>query len=752
MRQGYCSQFGLTWRALLLVGIAGVPVCAIAQESGSEKPRGTAESVGGEAGTAWGDIVVTAQKRDQRLQDVPVPVTALSAESLTQSGQVSIQSYFSSVPGLNMQFLYNRPAVAIRGLTTGATSGNPIVAYIIDDAPFGSSSTLGTAGVAPDLDPSELQRVEVLRGPQGTLYGASSIGGLVKYVTVDPSLERMNASASVGGSTIQGSDELGYNARGALNMPVSDTFAVRVSASTRTTPGYIDNVVTEENDVNKIRVSGVNLAALWRPSEDFSLRLSALHQSGRGFGSPDADASLGLRAQRQTNTFGAGRTNWQNNWISATAKAKLGASELTSVTSYSYTPSYTALDLSYFFGEALAEFFPGDFAAVGALGPVDVSNHRITQEVRLDTPIGEKIDLLVGGFFSHEREEFVSQINAHDPTNGNPLGNALTIEGFHRATDYAAFTDLTVNFTDQFNVQVGGRVSQNIRTYHGTNSGPFAGGTFVDPKVETRDRSVTYLLTMQYKPTPDTMLYGRLASGFRPGGINGSCSVSMVPCSYGPDNTVNFEIGAKGSVLNRIISYDLSVYYIDWKRIQLGLLANNGFPFSGNAGRARSKGVELSLEARPVAGLSFSGWVAWNDAKLREGFPAEAAAFGLPGDRLPYSSRFSGKFSVDGELPLTASLNGFAGASVNYVGRRFGEFVGNPADAAFRQKYPGYAQADLHLGVEYDNWRLMAYMNNVTNRRGLVGGGFYNPTTLNPNWMNYIQPRTIGLSIDWKFN
>lgn len=752
MNSRSCTQSRLPTLGLLLLGLASVPVCASAQEGHAEKARGSTGTGARETDGALPEIVVTAQKRDQRLQDVPVPVTALSAASLTQSGQVSIQSYFSSVPGLNMQFLYNRPAVAIRGLTTGATSGNPIVAYIIDDAPFGSSSTLGTAGVAPDLDPSELQRVEVLRGPQGTLYGASSIGGLVKYVTVDPSLDGVNGSASVGGSTIQGGDTLGYNARGSLNVPLSETFAVRVGASTRTTPGYLDNVVTQQKDVNKIRVSGVNFAALWRPSEDFSLRLSGLHQSGRGFGSPDADVSLGLRTQRQTNTFGAGLTNWQNNWVSATAKVKLGASELTSVTSYSYTPSYTALDLTYFFGEVLAEFFPGDFSAVGALGPVEVSNHRITQEVRLDTPIGEKVDLLVGGFFSHEREEFVSQINAHDPTNGNPLGNALTIEGFHRATDYAAFTDLTVNFTDQFNVQVGGRVSQNIRTYHGTNSGPFAGGTFVDPKVETRDRSVTYLLTMQYKPTPDTMVYGRLASGFRPGGINGSCSVSMVPCSYGPDKTVNFEIGAKGSVLDRILSYDLSVYYIDWKKIQLGLLADNGFPFSGNAGRARSKGVELSLEARPLAGLRISGWVAWNDAKLRAAFPAGAAAYGLPGDRLPYSSRFSGKFSVDGDFPLTANLTGFAGASVSYVGRRFGEFVGDPADAAFRQTYPGYAQADLHLGVEYGNWRLMAYMNNVTNRRGLVGGGFYNPTTLNPNWMNYIQPRTIGLSVDWKFN
>jgi outer membrane receptor protein involved in Fe transport len=736
--------------ALLLAGLASVSLQASAQEERAA-PAGTAAASDRQEDVTSTEIIVTAQKRDQRLQDVPVPVSVLNAESLTQGGQNSIQSYFSSVPGLNMQVLYNRPSVAIRGLTTGATSGNPIVAYIIDDAPFGSSTSQGTAGVAPDVDPSDLQRIEVLRGPQGTLYGASSLGGLLKYVTIDPSFRGFSGSASAGVNAVRHGD-VGYHVRGAVNVPVSDTFAFRVSAFSRETPGYIDNVITGEDDVNKVRVRGVNFAALWRPSEDFSLRVSALHQSGKGFGSPDADQRLGLGSLRQTNTFGAGRTNWENNWVSATMKGSVGKAELTSVSSYSHTPSYTVTDLTYSFGSVIADFFPGGYTNVGAPGPVDAGNRRFTQEIRMDLPIGEKLDWLVGGFYSRERGRVAPSILGVDPTTGAPLGVALEINGKFGTQEYAAFTDLTVKFSDQLNLQVGGRIARNSYYYYGTNDGPFVGGFYIDPKVKSKDTAKTYLVTLQYTPTRDTMIYTRVASGFRPGGINGTCKVTLVPCNYAPDETVNYEIGAKGNLLGRALSYDVSVYYIDWKDIQLGLLAPNGFPYSGNAGNAKSKGVELSLESRPTDGLTLSGWIAWNDATLKEGFPAGAKAYAVAGDRLPYSSRWSGKLSADANFPLTDTINWFGGASLTYVGERLAEFVPSAADAALRQKYPAYVQADLNLGIEVGQWRLTGFVNNVTDRRGLVGGGFANPTTANPNWLTYTQPRTIGLSIDWKFD
>ncbi|MGH3428922.1 MAG: TonB-dependent receptor plug domain-containing protein, partial [Mycobacteriales bacterium] len=191
------------------------------------------------------EVVVTAQKRAERLQDVPVPVTALSADNLAANNQVRLQDYYASVPGLGLASSSKGDALlTIRGITTGVTSGNPTVGITIDDVPYGSSSNYGGGGLgipAPDLDPSDLARVEVLRGPQGTLYGASSIGGLLKFVTADPAFDGVSGRIQGGGSTVHNAPDAGYVLRGSVNVPLNDEFAVRASAFTRRDPGYVDN-------------------------------------------------------------------------------------------------------------------------------------------------------------------------------------------------------------------------------------------------------------------------------------------------------------------------------------------------------------------------------------------------------------------------------------------------------------------------------------------------------------------------------
>jgi outer membrane receptor protein involved in Fe transport len=190
--------------AALVVPAALVP--AFADETGAPGTQQT----GNEARLE--EVVVTAQKREERIQDVPVPVTAISADSLLAQNQVKVEDYFSSVPGLDLQNINNRSFLAIRGITTGTIAGNPVVAYTIDDVPYGASAAVfGIFGATPDIDPGELQRIEVLRGPQGTLYGASSIGGLVKYVTLDPSTDKFSGHVEAGTNSIDNSHGPGYN-------------------------------------------------------------------------------------------------------------------------------------------------------------------------------------------------------------------------------------------------------------------------------------------------------------------------------------------------------------------------------------------------------------------------------------------------------------------------------------------------------------------------------------------------------------
>ncbi|MDO7836637.1 TonB-dependent receptor [Sphingobium sp. HBC34] len=728
---------------LTALGLMLTPATAFAQAQGESG----SSSLGSE-------IIVTAQKREERLQDVPVPVTAVTANTLIENNQLKAQDFFSSVPGLNLQFQNNRANLSIRGITTGPATGNPVVGYTIDDIPYGSSAGLaGLFGSAPDLDPTELARIEVLRGPQGTLYGASSMGGLVKYVTVDPSTQEFSGTIGGGLNIIRGSgDDVGYNLRGAINVPLSETFAVRASAFTREDPGYLDNVVTGQRNVNQVRVSGGRLSGIWKPSDDFSIKLSALIQDRKIYGSSDVDSRLGSRYQ-QTNQFGTGPSRWKNQMYSAVINASLGNAELTSLTAFSISDNYDTVDFS---AAALTGIWPDLFpeAGVDQWATVLRQDYRVkkfSQEIRIATPITDNIDWIVGGFYTHEATKYSIQTFATDATNGTSYGLPILWRDNLTFKEYAGFTNLVVRLSDQFDLQGGLRYSENrqlLNHREWTFFGP-AEGLFSNPR--SKGHALTYHFTPRFKISPDHMVYGRIATGYRPGGPNATCDVG-IPCDYRPDKTTNYEIGAKGDLLNKTLSYDVSFYYIDWKDIQVTQVAPAGtFNYNANANRARSQGVEMSFEARPAEGLTLTAWGAYTDATLREDFTELSAVYAAKGDRLPFSSRWSGRVSANQEFPLSANVTGFANIAMSYVGFRQGEFVPSAAQADLRQRYPAYTSFDLTGGIKGDDWRINLFIQNLTNKRGLTGGGFNNQTTFNPFWFNYTQPRTMGFNIEKSF-
>jgi len=733
---------------LMVFGLALAPVGAFAEQ---QEADGSAS-----ANVELQEIVVTAQKRAERLQDVPVPVTAVTANTLLEQNQLRAQDFFSSLPGLDLQFINGRSNLAIRGITTGPATGNPVVGYTVDDVPFGSSAGLaGLFGISPDLDPSELARIEVLRGPQGTLYGASSIGGLVKYVTVDPSTDRLSGAVSGDTHTIYGGHGPGYNVRGSINIPINEVLAVRASAFTREDPGFIDNVVTGVRGVNRIEVAGGRLAALWRPSEMLSVKVSALYQDAKTFGSSNVDVRQGDLLQ--SDQFGSGASEAKAQVYSAIVTGKIGRSELTSVSSYTSSSNFDILDFS---GAGLNFLWPSVYpVGVDPAATVlrqDYTTRKVSQEVRLTTPILERLDWLVGLFYTHENTPYRIRTLATNPADGAVIGVPIVWRDSLIFSEYAVFTDLTARFTDEFNVQLGARWSTNKQTLH-HHEWTFAEppeGLSSDPT--SRDHAVTYLFTPQYKISPDHMVYARVATGYRPGGPNAVCGNQDggfdIPCQYRSDKTTNYELGAKGDFFGRTLSYDMSVYDIDWKDIQVVQVVPLGtFNYNSNASRARSRGVELSFESRPLDGLTLALWSTWTDAVLRQGFSSQIVVYGARGDRLPYSSRFSARFSADQEMRLTGDVRAFLGASISYVGDRVGEFVPTAEEAPLRQKYPGYAQTDLHMGVKSEAWRVSVFFQNVADRRGVTGGGYNNQSNFDQYWFNYIQPRTIGLSLERTF-
>ena len=708
------------------------------------------------------EVLVTAQKRTERLQDVPVPATAISTESLAQTSQSRLMDYYTQVPGLIVSPAdYSSQLVAIRGITTGSNSGagTPTTGIMIDDVPYGASTGNTPGFTVPDLDPGDLARVEVLRGPQGTLYGASSMGGLIKYVTLDPSPSGFAGRLELGANSVHNGDRPGYTLRGATNVPVSDDFALRASAFTRLDPGYIDNPLLGIDGVNRDRASGARLAALWKPLDNLSIKLSGTYQQIKGDGTSDITTAQNVVEQspplgdlEQGYIAGVGPYKRAVQAYSAVVKYDAGHAELTSVTGYNVSHVTDSIDYSQRLGG------PGGFSdqAFGVLGaPIfeDIEYSRFSQELRLTAPLGTMFDSLVGLYYDRESAGPQQQtVLATDPRTGAVAGTIYSVSFPSKYTEYSAFADLTWHAADRLDVQIGGRASSmKITLDDASSSGPLAGdGPYpvITAGSQTRNHAFTYLVTPQFKLSPNQMFYARFASGYRPGGPN---TAPGAPSKYNPDKTNNYELGFKGSFLDSKVSLDASLYYIGWQSVQLNLATADGFGFIGNAGSAKSQGVEFSVDWRPTGTLTLGAWIAYDDAKLTD-WPVRAQDACLAGvgpcagsgARLPLSPRISANVSAEQSFPLAGHFRGFIGGNLSYVGERVGVFNFGPPYPPDRQALPGYAKTDLRAGFENQVWRVSLYVNNVFDRRGLVSGGL--GTDL-PYSLYILQPRNAGVTL-----
>jgi iron complex outermembrane receptor protein len=689
------------------------------------------------------EVVVTAEKKQERLQDVPVPVSVINTQQLSSTDQVRLQDYYAQVPGLNLSpSEYGAPQLAIRGLTTGGFT-NPTVGITIDDIPYGSPSALAEGNQAPDLDPSDLSRIEVLRGPQGTLYGASSLGGLIKYVTTDPSTSKLFGTLEAGLSGGKNGAEAGYSTRGSLNVPINDTLAIRASAFSRLDPGYIDNVVSGRKGVNRTSAEGGLFSALWRPNDVFYLKLMALVQYSNAEGA--SYTTIGLGDLKQSAVPGSGGSTRDSQIYGATMKFNFGAVQLTSVTGYNINKFTQSLDYTW----GLGPYTKTVFGVQGSVYVTHVHTGDFTQELRLTGKISDSIDWLVGGFFEHSSTQLAEPLYAENELTGAIVGTWTTINTPNSYAEYAGFADVTYHVTQRFDIQFGARESHNRQSLSESFVGePYAKFFFnasspiAYPEVTSTGNSFTYLVTPRLKITPDLMVYARVTSGYRPGGPNYNASAGAPP-QYAADTTKNYEVGVKGDFLHHVLTVDGSVYYIDWSDIQLQLNnPKNGLDYYANGSKAKSEGVELALRVAPAAGLSLGISAAYDDAVLTKPLPVTSTVEGPSGARLPYGSRVSGNATVDEEFPLYLDWSGFVGAAVSYVGEREGEFTATPS----RQIFPAYATTNLRFGVRDDLWDITVYGNNVADRRGAVGGGV---GSFIPYGLFYIQPRTFGVVV-WR--
>jgi outer membrane receptor protein involved in Fe transport len=690
-----------------------------------------------EPALALEEVVVTAQKRSENLQNVPLSVSTIGGEALKTYGETHLTDYAASIPGLAVESAYGVPGsvtVSIRGISTADADNTPTVATYIDDVPVSSSGGNGFGNlIGTDLFTYDVDHVEVLKGPQGTLYGASSLGGLLKYVTRTPDLNR--SSLHVGGSTvaIERSSQLGWGVNGAASVPiVPGELALSISAAHVFTPGYIDNVAKNDEDFNHGVQDGARLALFWQPIDRLSIKLSALYDrsdyDGLGLIQADPATQKPIYGYLSTAAVEAEGQSARTTLLAANLSYDFGGANLTSVTGYSQAAATFKVDASLIFEPIFGVQVP-------------FVNHydfdKFTQEVRLSSTESNSFHWLLGGFYTREDSSRQLGALALSPTGEPDVALSPLIESDFQNTfeEVAVFGNATYDLTSLWSVSAGARYSRNEQTFSGSTSGALSGlPTYYPP---ASGHKVTYSVSSQYHLTADAMAYARVATGYRPGGDNGETPGAEVPPTYGPDTTINYEVGVKSELLARRLLVNTSVFYIDWKNIQLEVIGPLESFYYSNAAQASSKGVELSSSYVAAAGLQFGLNATFTDATL--GSDAFAVG-GAKGDRLPASARWAGAFNADYTHALFGNYQGRLGLVWRYVGDRNVTF---PASSDY-QRLAAYDTVSASAGVSNERWDFNLYVRNVANERTYISwGGALGPVIL--------QPRTIGLNVSATF-
>ena len=721
------------------------------------------------------EVLVTASKREEKLHDVAMSVTVVGGEDLLRRQESGYTDFAAQVPGLSIEAIdagTNR--VILRGQNVGSVGAT--VATTVDDIPFFMSGAQADGSFfSANIDTYDLQRVEVLRGPQGTLYGAAAEGGLLKYVTNAPNLRAYEGAVVVGGETVDGG-QAAASIKGLVNLPFWDNkAALRVSAVEQSLPGWIDNPFTGQKDVNHGDKYSLRSSLLVVPTEELTIRLTAFNQ-GLKVRADNSVAVVGAAATPATppgNQFdlanGLSRAAAVNNVIendlsyyALNLQYALHAMTLMSATSYGQIRERSHANIS---DSNLAPGVTYADALGGVYGQAIVIQadqleyvHKFNEELRLTSNpgaglFGNTLDWQVGGFFTRETTLLQQPYDARSASDVTtilaPALGGASVPAEYKET--AFFADATYHFSSAFDVELGGRNTSTKQTQTTTFQCCVlygAGATFAP--IDSSESARTWSVAPRWHVTPDTLVYARVATGFRPGGPNIPTPTLPTPPSFMSDSTRNYEIGLRTDLLGKRISVDIAVFDIKWQDVQiLGIVQTPTGPvgINGNSGKAESKGVEWNLTWRPLDGLSLAVLGAYTDAALKSDAPGLGA---LSGDKLPYVPDVSNTVNLDYNWQAFGSYSAFAGASWTYTGTRYSAFSPSVSVIEPHVKLPTYNTLRLQTGVDNGHYSAQLYGNNLTNARGITeyaNQGGANQTGL----ATFIQPRTIGVQFGAKF-
>ncbi|MXO65289.1 TonB-dependent receptor [Altericroceibacterium endophyticum] len=779
-----------TYKALLIASSAialsaALPSSAYAQTAGEQD---SAPQKADAADSSEWEIVVTATRKNQLLSKVPISVAAFSQESMDRQGVKNIADIARLTPGLSFSggtFGSDTSSnIAIRGVSS--TSGAATTGIYIDDSAIQIRSNTQTAFGTAFPRIFDLERIEVLRGPQGTLFGAGAQGGVVRFITPKPNLDYTSAYARAEVATTKGGDA-SYEAGAAVGAPiVQDRIGMRISAFYRKDGGWVDrrpfNVATPDSteyykDVNSSDTVALRGGLSFQLTDSINITPSLYYQRVRGDDSGTLWGNLtDAEAGKFVNGYSVAQTFNDRFFLpSINATVELGDLELASVTSWfdrdgSSTPDYTNLNTSFIFDTPFP-FLPGWKAP----GIVTARQKVFSQEVRLSSNNSDSaIRWTVGGYYSRARQiesfkiedQFTGQIIPLEAVFGIGLTDDLYI--FTSANDtidkqWAAFAQIDVDLFEGLTATLGARYSDTTFDYSRDVGGPL-NYTGSGPETTTttgvqKSKPFTPKFGLTYDIDDGNMVYASAAKGFRGGGVNpplfASCAIQDAPATFDPDTTWSFELGAKNKLFGGALRTDASAFYIKWDNIQQFVLAGcAGNGFRDNIGAATSKGFDLQVSLRATDNLQLSGSVGYVDAKLTKTVVVNDVVFARDGDALEGSPwQLAG--NVDYTLPLSTLGEGYIHADARYNSHNNGKraMYDDPAASGYDptlQFDPAVTEVNMRIGLRSGNVDASIFVNNLLNAAPLLGKN--RDTDTSPlYYYRTLRPRTAGLTVSYRY-
>lgn len=722
--------------------------------------------------TPLNEVVVTAQKRVENVQNVPEQISVVSSQFIDQIHATSLQDIGAYVPGLQVTpgGTPGLTTLGIRGIYPIAS--NVTVGTYVGDVPVGGSSLFSNAETfSLDLLPYDIASIQVLSGPQGTLYGADSLGGLLKYELTQPDLHAIHGD--IGGDLfgVQHAGSPGGGGRASINGPIIDgQLGFTASYAYENTPGYIDDGQTGQKDQNGVRQQGARLGLLWTPSALPQLRveLNGLYQQ------IDADG-LDQVALGGTTTRPVSGEYKDDNFVAQPFRKDIyilsdrttydfGFADLTSITSYEYTDVNQRVDATRIFGPLVTT----PVADGGLGGPADtqvpedehIQLSKYTQETRLASKANSRFEWLIGSYVTYEHSSLEQDVPLLRP-NGTPITPYLVEGVLHISSpleviqlptiyrEYAGFGDFTWHITPQLDLQAGVRYAYNAQDYKQVTTISYKGAA--EEVGHSNDGVATFSVSPSYKFNRDLNVYLRFASGYQPGGPNVLIPGNTVPPTVAADTLTQYEIGVKSQFLDRRGTLDVAAFYNKWNNIQVSALDPvSETSFLENGGDAKTEGFDATGSFRVVPGLTVGGTFNYTYAAFTSVLPTQTLGIGV-GSPLPQTPRFSGSVQTNYVHPLVRDWKYTLGADLRLQDFRYtavNYFSGLTTPGGLFYREPGYGALDLNAGVQNDRYSLRLFAKNITDTYS-----YSNFNTLGGPQIEgvLIQPRTVGISVDAKF-